>query len=109
MQHLGRIWHGPQNQPSREKVTQGGLPNGNEEESHEESRQEEKAVTVPARHRPRFPFAQHMASALAVRGGLSLCAGLSPRRITDGPPASDRKCRSSAAAATAAPATSGAR
>jgi hypothetical protein len=47
----------PKNQPSREKVTQGGLPNGNEEEGHEESRQEEKAVTDPARHW-RLTFAQ---------------------------------------------------
>jgi hypothetical protein len=72
-----------------EGYTRRNYTNGNEESCEEESRQEEKAVTDPARHWPRLTFANNMASALAVRGGLSLCAE-SPRWIADGSPTADR-------------------
>lgn len=77
VQHLGRVWHfGPRKIDLQgRRLHKEETPNGNKEKGHEESCQEEKAVTVAARPWPRLTFAKNQASAIAVRGGLSLCDG----------------------------------
>jgi hypothetical protein len=74
VQHLGRVWYfGPRKSTFKgEGYNKEETPNGNKEKGHEESCQEEKAVTVAARPWPRLTFAKNLASAIAVRGGLSL-------------------------------------
>src|ERR1039458_6015686 len=88
MQHLGRVWHGPKNSTFKGEGYTRRITKWQRRRRPRRKPPRRKSGNRSCEAPASLNFCKNMASALAVRGGLSFCAP-SARWITDGPPAAD--------------------